>query len=78
MARYIEINTEDFFCDGEGTIGGTARMMIEEYSAYNADTGGHDGLHVEATLIEVRIGELILKAEQIADAFGAKMVFGFE
>lgn len=78
MTRYIEVDTEDFFLDHEGCIGGTARLMVEEYNALNADIGGHDGLHVEATLIELRIGELVLTAEQLADAFGAKMVFGFE
>lgn len=78
MTRYIEVDTEDFFCDHEGTIGGTARLMVEEYNALNADIGGHDGLHVEATLIDLRIGGLILTAEQIAYAFGAKMVFGFQ
>ena len=78
MTRIIEVDTEDFFCGDEGTIGGIARVEILGQHEANGDIGGWDGWHVYATLIDLRIGGLTITADQLAAAFGAASVVKFE
>lgn len=68
---YAKYDTEDHFCDNEGTIGGEAQVYIESVNTL-------DGPCFYATLISVKIGGLVLTADQMAEAFGAKAVVAYE
>ena len=75
----VEVDSEDFFSDKGGCIGGMARLSIEAGHCMDADIGGSDGWQVTScTLLNITIGGLTLTADQLATAFGAKFVVSFE
>jgi hypothetical protein len=78
FTEYVEHDTEDHFCDSDACIGGMALVRITCSHEMNGDIGGDDGRVVDATLIHVKIGGLIITADQLAEAFGAKFVVSFE
>jgi len=69
--EYVYHDTEDHFSDRTSMIAGIATLRL------NVD---HDdeGTLASATLIEVKVGALTFTADQMAEAFGAKLVDSFE
>ena len=69
--EYVYHDTEDHFSDRTSMIAGIATLRL------NVD---HDdeGTLASATLIEVKVGALTLTANQMAEAFGGRLVDSFE
>jgi len=78
MTSIITVDTEDFFQDTNGIVGGIARMNVDGEFCYDADIGGQDGWYGSAELIDVRIGALVLTRYQLVEAFSEAMVADFE
>ena len=78
FTEYVEHDSEDFFSDGNGCIGGIATLRLECSHQMNGDIGGHDGLHVEATFVSLKVGNVTFTADQIAEMFGSKVIAQFE
>ena len=70
MNMNVEIETEDFFSDHQGTICGTAVMDVEPVMT-------PDGPHYSCQLLWVQIGQLELTREQMCNAFSEKLVIAF-
>lgn len=78
FTEYVEHDSEDFFSDATSTISGIATLRLDCSHQMNGDIGGHDGLHVEATFVSVKVGTMTFTADQIAEMFGAKVIAQFE
>lgn len=78
MTEYVYHDTEDHFSDRTSSISGIATLRIEFEEDFSADIGGVDGHVCVATLIEVKVGNAMFTADQIAEMFGAKVVRQFE
>lgn len=74
----IAIDTEDHLGCPEGGIMGTAYMDVDAGNYLNADCGGWDGPHVEATLDHVTIGAWKITRADLVTAVGESTVARFE
>jgi len=71
FTEYVYHDTEDHFSDRTSMIAGIATLLL------NVDHD-EDGILTSATLIEVKVGALTFTADQMAEAFGGKLVDSFE
>lgn len=78
FTEYVEHDSEDFFSDAGSSISGMATLRLECSHQMNGDIGGHDGLHVEATFVSVKVGNATFTADQVAEMFGSKVIAQFE
>ena len=75
---FINIDTEDYFTDTDGCIGGMAKVEVSAARYNDRDIGGTDGIETSAEIVHVKIGTLEITRSQLVEAFSRGMVEDFE
>jgi hypothetical protein len=72
------IDTEDYFVDGEVSIGGQAKVEISSDRYNDADIGGTDGWETHVELIHIDLRGVHISRNQLTEIFGKAHVEAFE